>query len=165
MQHTHFVVENYLRELLLIYFSRQRLILTIATIILVAAISFAFLAKPLYSAQGTILVRSAETQRSPEVLEETELRVFKITEEDLRSEIELLRSVSVIQAAIARLITESYPNADQLDWLKIQKMLDTEMAPDSRVINIELKWNDANQAIVILDAIMDEYIIRRSEIS
>ena len=165
MQHTHFIVENYLRELLLIYFARQRLILTIAVIILVAAVSFAFLATPLYSAQGTILVRSAETQRSPEVLEETELRVFKITEEDLRSEIELIRSVSVIQAAIGKLVAEVYPDADLLNWLKIQKMLDTEMVPDSRVINIQLNWHDPNQAVAVLDAIMDEYIVRRTEIS
>ncbi len=165
MQHTHFIVENYLRELLLIYFARQRLILTITVIVLVAAVSFAFLATPLYSAQGTILVRSAETQRSPEVLEETELRVFKITEEDLRSEIELIRSVLVIQAAIGKLVAEGYPGADLLDWLKIQKMLDTEMVPDSRIIDIQLKWHDANQAIDILNAIMEEYIVRRSEIS
>lgn len=165
MQHSHFIVENYLRELLLIYFARQRLILTIATIILIAAVAFAFLATPLYSAQGTILVRSAETQRSPEVLEETELRVFKITEEDLRSEIELIRSVSVIQAAIGKLVAEGYPDAGRLDWLKIQRMLETEMVPDSRVINIQLKWNDSNQAIALLNAIMDEYIAQRSEIS
>lgn len=165
MQHTHFIVENYLRELLLIYFARQRLILTVAAIILAAAVAFAFLATPLYSAQGTILVRSAETQRSPEVLEETELRVFKITEEDLRSEIELLRSVSVIQGAIDKLVAENFPDADLLEWLKIQKQLDTEMVPDSRVINIELKWVDSDQAIAILNAIMDQYILRRSEIS
>jgi len=165
MQQTHFIVENYLRELLLIYFARQRLILAITAIILAVAVSYASLARSLYSAQGTLLLRSAETQRSPEVLEETELRVFKITEEDLRSEIELIQSVSVIQGAIEKLIASKYPNAELLDWLKIQKSLDTEMVPDSRVIQIALKWNDVNEAIDILNAIFDEYIQRRSEIS
>lgn len=157
--------ENHLRELLLIYFARQRLILTVAAIIFTAAVAVAFLATPRYMAEGSILVRSSESQRSPEVLENQDVRTFKVTEEDLRSERELLSSPAVVKGAVARLIAAQKPFAEQLEWLKIRKALSTELVPDSRVINIALQHGDAAEAVEILDAILDEYILLRSRIS
>lgn len=165
MQHSNPLIENYIRELLLIYFARQRMILSIAAIIFLASVAVAFFATPRYAAQGTLLLRSADTQRTPDILDETELRIFKVTEEDLRSEIELIRSPGVIQGAIEKLVSHNFPNADLLDWLKIQSKLETEVVPDSRIINVELQRDNAEEATAILNAIMDVYIFRRSEIS
>lgn len=157
--------ENYLRELLLIYFARQRLILGTAAVILSFAVAAAIFSTPRYEALGSILVRSSESQRSPEVLERQDVRTFKISEEDLLSERELLRSPATVQGAIARLIAAERPFADGLDWLRIRKALNIELVPDSRVINIALQLEDAEQAVEILDAILDEYIILRSRIN
>jgi uncharacterized protein involved in exopolysaccharide biosynthesis len=164
VQHINLQVENYLRELLLIYFARQRLILTTAGIIFLVAVAVAFLATPIYSANGAILVRSSEAQRSPEIIGNSDARVFKVSEEDLRSEIELIRSPAVIQGAIDRLVVEMRPTADQFDWLKVQKKLQTEVVPDSRVISVALNLDNAEAAVNLLNAILDEYVLRRSRI-
>jgi uncharacterized protein involved in exopolysaccharide biosynthesis len=164
LQHSSQQFENYLRELLLIYFARQSLILATTVIIFLTAAAVAFFATPIYSAQGSVLVRSAEIQRSPDAVENEDVRAFKVGEEDLRSELELLRSPAVIQGAVSRLVDEQRTFADHLDWLRIQKDLKTDLVPDSRVITIALQRDNADQAVAILDAILDEYILRRSQI-
>ena len=164
MQHSSQQFENYLRELLLIYFARQSLILTTAALIFLTAVAVALFATPRYSAQAAVLVRSAEVQRSPDAIESEDARAFKVGEEDLRSELELIRSPAVIQGAVSRLLAEQRPFADGLKWLRIQQDLTTELVPDSRVIHVALQRDDADQAIAILNAILDEYILRRSRI-
>lgn len=164
MQHLNPQVENYLRDLLLIYFARQRLILTVTAVVFLIAALVAFFGTPIYAAQGAILLRSGETQRSPDVLEDSKVEMFRITEEDLRSEVELIRSPAVIQGAINKFVEAQHPLVEGLDWLKIREKLLTEVVPDSRVINVVLQRNDVDQAIDILNAILDEYILRRSQI-
>ncbi|RNE91694.1 Wzz/FepE/Etk N-terminal domain-containing protein [Marichromatium sp. AB31] len=164
MERPHLRTENYLRELLQIYFAQQRLILLTTLAVFLAAAAIAFLAPPIYSAQGAILLRASELQRSPQSLEETEVRSFKVSEEDLRSERELLRSPAVQQGAIARL-KESHPELGAtLDWHRVRNRLQIELVPDSRVINVEFQHADATAAVVILDAILAAYIERRAEI-
>lgn len=163
MQHINPQVENYLRELLLIYFARQRLILTTTGIIFLIAVAIAFLSTPIYSAQGAVLVRSSEAQRSPDTLDNSDVRVFKVSEDDLRSEIELIRSPAVIQGALEQLAAD-VRLSDKLDWLKVQKKLKTEVVPDSRVISVTLDLNDSALAVDLLNAVLDEYVLRRSRI-
>lgn len=163
MQNIGEQAENFLRELLTIYFAQQKLIITITLIIFLASASFAFTATPIYSAQGAILVRAAETQRNLNALE-TEIRTFQVTEEDLRSERELLRSPSVIRGAIDRLAADHPSLENTPDWQKLRQHLKIDVIPGSRVINIELEGGDPDDTVKILDSILDEYIFRRARV-
>lgn len=156
--------ENYLRELLLIYFARQRLILSVTATIFLVAAAIAIFASPIYSAQGAILVRSAEVPRTPDALENADLRTFPIEEEDLRSEAELLRSPAVIKGAIEMLVSEHRLAAADIDWVDLYDDLDIKIVPDSRVINVALDSKNPRDAVEILDAILEQYIQRRSQV-
>lgn len=154
--------ENYFRDLLLIFFARQRLILAMTLAVFVGAVAIAFVSTPLYSATASILLRSNEFQRSPDSVQDTELRAFRVDEQDLRSEREILLSPRVINGAIERLVNAGKIYADQLSVDGLRASLRIDVVPDTKVLDIELRRASASQAVEILDAILDEYMVERS---
>lgn len=159
--------ENYVRELLLIFFAQRTLILGVTAIIFAGALVIAFFSERRFQAEGAILLRGTAVQKSPQALEKTDLRSFPVTEEDLVSEKELLSSPAVIARAITR-VRKNLAGKDDwtadLNLFKIRKKLQTEVVPVSRVVNITLEGNHPERVVRLLDAILQEYIIYRTEV-
>jgi uncharacterized protein involved in exopolysaccharide biosynthesis len=154
--------ENYFRDLLLIFFARQRLILATTLAVFVGSVVIAFVSTPLYSATASILLRSNEFQRSPDSVQEMELRAFRVDEQDLRSEREIVLSPRVIGGAIERLVDAGKSYADELSVDGLRAALRIDVVPDTKVLDIELRRASPSQAVEILDAIIDEYMVERS---
>lgn len=156
--------ENYFRDILLIFFARYRLIVFTALATFVAAAAIAFLSKPVYVASGSILLRSNEFQRSPELLSDPELKAFRVAEEDLRSERQILLSPSVLDSAIEKLDLDGVEFRPPITVGRVKKELSVDVVPASKVLEVRLRWGDPNEAVQILDAVLDVYIHRRAEI-
>ncbi len=156
--------ENYFRDLLLIYFARQPLILATTAAIFAGAVVVAFTSAEVFSAQASILLRSNEFQRSPDIVQETELRAFRVDEQDLRSEREILLSPRVLSGAIDKLAQAGLQYADKLTVSGILSSLFVTVIPDTKVLDLELRRPSSEQATQILDAIIEEYMIERTQI-
>ncbi|NEX16272.1 MAG: lipopolysaccharide biosynthesis protein [Halochromatium sp.] len=156
--------ENYFRDLLLIYFARQPLILGTTAAIFLAAVVIAFTSAEVFSAEASILLRSNEFQRSPDTVQETELRAFRVDEQDLRSEREILLSPRVLNGAIVKLSQAGFPYADALTVSNLLSSLTVTVIPDTKVLDLELRRPTPEQATEILDAVIEEYMIERTQI-
>lgn len=156
--------ENYFRDLLLIYFARQPLILATTAAIFLGSVVVAFTSTEVYSAQASILLRSNEFQRSPDTVQETELRAFRVDEQDLRSEREILLSPRVLGGAIDKLVAAGFSYADTLTVAKLASSIRVEVVPDTKVLDLELRRPSPEEATEILNAVIDEYMVERTQI-
>jgi len=156
--------ENYFRDLLLIYFARQTLILATTAAIFLGSIVVALTSDEVFSAQASILLRSNEFQRSPDTVQETELRAFRVDEQDLRSEREIILSPRVLGLAIENLVADGFEYADSLTVEKLLSSLSVSVVPDTKVLDIELRRPTPTEAIEILDAVIEVYMVERTQI-
>lgn len=156
--------EDYFRDLLLIYFARQPLILATTFAIFIGSVVVAFTSTEVYSAEASILLRSNEFQRSPDTVQETELRAFRVDEQDLRSEREILLSPRVLGGAIDRLSAEGVPYAGSLSVTGLASALTVDVVPDTKVLDLELRRPAPEQAVEILNAVINEYMVERTQI-
>lgn len=164
MDAIHPRTENYFRDLLLIYFARQPLILATTAAIFLGSIVIALTSTELYSAQASLLLRANEFQRSPDTVTETDLKTFRVDEQDLRSEREILLSPRVMGGAIDRLLAAGAPYAENLTVEKLMSAIRVDVIPDTKVLDLEIRRPKADQAVAILDAVIDEYLVERSQI-
>ncbi len=123
-------MEDHKRELFIIFFAQKDIILKTTLIIFIATILIAFFWPPVYVSTGSIIVKGKRPEKSPEALEREEIRLFRITKEDLYSEVQILTSPDVIKATIDELKEKKqYPEkiessfTDKLPFLKRIKSL------------------------------------------
>lgn len=164
MDAIHPRTENYFRDLLLIYFARQPLILATTIAIFLGSVVIAMTSTELYSAQASLLLRANEFQRSPDTVTETDLKTFRVDEQDLRSEREILLSPRVMGGAIDRLVAAGASYADNLTVDKLLSAIQVNVIPDTKVLDLEIRRPNPDQAVAILDAVIDEYLVERSQI-
>jgi len=138
------------------------------------AIAFcvSYLYPPVYSANGSFLVKSKKVQKDPEALERTQQRSGSVEEQDLYSEMEILTSQEVMKRAVESL--EGAENAtdvlDQLGevqderYLALHKLISARVVPDSNVLDLKLLADSPKAAQSFLVAIMDQYIQYRIEL-
>ncbi len=194
--------EHLIREMAFILFAQKDAILRTGMVVFVIVLAIAFFWPPSYSAEGSFLVKGKKTERNPESLESTILRVTPITKEDLNSEAQIFTSEAVIKNTIltlreSRNLFIPKPEGPTLGqrlgtWLKHlglggeTEVLDPEMTeqdpilaaqirrikgavsikvvPSSRVISINLRWNNPERARLILSTLMDSYLEHRREL-
>ena len=158
-------VENFKKELCFIFFSQKKTIFIVTLIIFLFAIFIAFFWPPTYSSSGTILLKGKKVAKSPEALEETELRYFKLTKEDLFSEEQVLLSRQVINNTIEYLydnkLIDLNKDGEKISISDIKSSLNTEILPSSNIIKITNNNKNPDFAAIILNALMEQYLTYR----
>ncbi|MGI9316957.1 MAG: GumC family protein [bacterium] len=164
--------ENYKREYAFIFFVQRKRILLTTLLMTAIACGVSYLYPPVYSANGSFLVKSKKIQKDPEALERAEQRLQPVEEQDLFSEMEILTSEEVMKQAVDSL--ESAENAEELlaqlgeipdeRYLVLQKFFSAQVVPDSNVLDLKLLADSPIAAQTLLQAIMNQYIRYRDEL-
>jgi uncharacterized protein involved in exopolysaccharide biosynthesis len=102
--------ENYRRELLFIFFAHKKFILFVTLIILALSILIALYWPKTYAAYGSVLVTGKKLEKSPEAIEESDIRSYPVSKEDLFSEVQIMTSFEVIEQTIKNLLTKKLYN-------------------------------------------------------
>ena len=158
--------QDYLRDFITMFFVRITLIVGITLVFAIAAFLIAFFWPPTYVAKGSILLKGTRALKVPESLERHDIDVPSIRENDLNSEMEIMTSYNVIENTIKSLQDrnlvfhkrgKSPETIKEFVW-KIQRNLTTELPPRTNVFGVLLKWKDRQEAEIVLETLMDEYI-------
>lgn len=177
MQKADTEIEDYKKELLSIFFTQRRMIFWVTVIIFACSILIAFCWPPTYSASGTILVKGKKAQKSAVAIEKEAINRFPLTKEDLASEVEIIVSVDVIENTIKylslnkhlltnksflknKMITASMKK----EVYKIKQSLKTKVVPVSNVIKITFYDKGPQDAKVILETLMNQYVSYRQHV-
>ncbi|WP_031485360.1 GumC family protein [Maridesulfovibrio frigidus] len=164
--------ENHLREIVTIFFVQKNLILsTTVTFVLFAALVGLFW-PPQYSAVAEVLVKGKKVEKSPEALEDTQIRNFELNKEDLASEVQILMSPDVLENTIRTMVAnDEYYTQEDLDpdiisqkVIQLQKKLDINVVPNSNIIEVAISGTDAEKAKITLDHIITAYVSYRGGI-
>ena len=163
--------ENYIRELYFILFAQKKIILLTTALIFILSILIAFFWPPTYSASETVLVRAKKLEKSPEAIEDVQLRPPAITKEDLLSEVNILTSPDIIERTIKYLVDKKIYKKDLREKTslteeiyKIKNNLRTEIIPASNVIEVAYYDKNAKNALNLLQVLMDQYIAFRFQV-
>jgi uncharacterized protein involved in exopolysaccharide biosynthesis len=163
--------ENYIRELYFILFAQKKIIIWTTVIIFVCSILIAFLWPPTYSATGSILVRAKKLEKSPEAIENVQLRLLAINKEDLLSEVNIITSPDVIERTIKELLNKKLykKNIKEQDAItqeiySVQGNLQTEIIPASNVVEIVYYDKDQKHALNLLQVLMNQYLQYRFQV-
>jgi len=164
--------EDYLREILIIFFANLNSIVIVTLICTSIATAIAFFVPPKYEVITSIFITGTRLKKSPETLEKTELKAIELTREDLLSEMEMLRSYDVIENTVNNII-QTTPNFFKSDdaplnitkkTRELQSNLKTEILPKTNIIQMKLMTGDPEAGLVITEGISDEFIQFRSTI-
>jgi uncharacterized protein involved in exopolysaccharide biosynthesis len=175
-----------LRDLLTIVFKRKRLIVTFFVTTVVIVTLGTFLMAPTYEASAAILVRKASAEVPLVPSESSQLIISQVTQEDLNSEAEILRSRAAIEDALRSIgVSESMRDDGPLTTarrelsillggrrlsyleemvLELQKRLEVEPLRKSNVLQVSYRHSDPEWAKKVVDALTKRYIAGRSEL-
>ncbi len=163
--------QDYIRELISILFIQKKVIVGITIIFVIGSILFAFLWPPVYSSSGSILIKSKKILKSPAEIEKITPRITPITQTDLYSEMGIFTSEELIKRTLMKKEVRKLLNFDSSDPIQLNKMINkvrknlkTELVPKSTIFNVTLYWDDPYIAKKLLEELMHEYLILRSEI-
>ncbi|NQT93490.1 MAG: hypothetical protein HQ559_12080 [Lentisphaerae bacterium] len=169
-QNTAARTEDWKREICEVFFARSGIIIGVAVLIFACSVAVVFLWPPTFQASGSILLRGKEPQGvGPGTLEQTQVRTFPVSPEDLASEEEIIKSSGLIRRAVERLQGKAQGKGRPDDKVlaqmrRIKASLHTVPVLSSTVIKVVLRDKDGDRAEKELDAIFAEYIPYRSEI-
>jgi uncharacterized protein involved in exopolysaccharide biosynthesis len=164
--------EDYIRDVVTIFFAQKDIILRTFVIITTFAIAVALFWPPTYAIVGEILIKGKKIEKSPEALENTQLRIPELTKADLASEMEIIASHDVIENT-ARLLQDKKAMFTDIDLTsenlrkivrQVQSNLEAEIKPDSNIIKISLSSKNPSQGRTLLHHLMLEYVNWRGNI-
>ncbi len=164
--------EDHLREIITIFFAKKRTILATTSIFVLFAALVSLFWPPVYSATSEVLVKAKKLEKSPEALEDTQIRMFELDTEDLASELQIMISPDVLSAAITSMAEQgvvydtSTLQPDKLGEavMKLQKGLDTDIIPKSNIIEVSISGPDPKKVTTILRHLVTSYITHRGNI-
>jgi len=162
--------EDWKKELCEMVFAQGRLIVWTTVVVVAMAILIAAFWPPTYAASGSVLIRTAKPQNSPGTLEQTDLRNFPVSKEDLASELEILSSPDLIQQTVLAMrgkVRDQSAKPDKVivdEVARIKRGLKTEVILASHVIRVTLMDRDAHRAETTLDALLQQYMIYRVKV-
>jgi uncharacterized protein involved in exopolysaccharide biosynthesis len=174
--------ENYLRFAVLVLFANLRLIAVVSGIALILSVSIALFVPLVYKLEGTILVKSKRVPDRPESgqIETDRYTTMPAAQEDVLLETRIVTSRDLIYKCVRDLRHEGYPVLEsqngglisslpgdnlqedtiQFDRKCTDAVVDNIQAiifPGSTMIDVQLKWRDAQMGQMILQRILDEY--------
>lgn len=162
--------ENPLRELVTILFMQKWLIQRVAALVFLAVLAVLLFWPSVYQIDSTVLLKSKQVETSPEMLEETMLRVNPVNEDDLNSEVAIITSQAVLRRAVNKMVEQGLWQApeEEADLVKatrgLEAKLTTQVVPSSKVIRISLAWSDPEEGNAILSAVINSYLSYRSTV-
>lgn len=183
--HDHFGTHSYgPRDLLRTLFRRWPLIALFSIGVMIVVVLTILSRTPTYEAHASILLKKGTAQEplSPRPAPMTVW--YELREEDINTEIGILGSRALVREA-AQVLADAEPTkppawtwlrapekaaADQ-DPLSFERLVDAvlealvvEQAPRSNIIQLRFLWPDPDQAQRFLEALVDNYQLRRSEL-
>ena len=164
--------QDYIREFVTMLFVRKKSILLITMLFAIGSILIVLFWPPTYTAKGSIIVKSDRVLKRPESLEKIQLNIRKISEYDVYSEMQLLKSTNVIERTVEHLQKKGsfFPGEKNMAQsrkamiAKIMSNFRVELAPKSYVLYLFLDWGNPEKAELVLDTLMKHYIDYRKEI-
>jgi uncharacterized protein involved in exopolysaccharide biosynthesis len=175
-----------LRDFLTIVFKRRRLILGFFLTTLVVTTLITFLSPPMYEATAAILVKKASAEVPLVPKESSQLIISQVSEQDLNSEITILKSRQAIEDTLHALgVDESWRRQGPLQhaWkavaeflgaprlsylnelvLALEKEIDVQTIRRSNVLEISYRDKDPDWATRVVQGLTERYISRRAEL-
>jgi uncharacterized protein involved in exopolysaccharide biosynthesis len=158
-----------MREIVTIVFARKQIILGISLLFTTCAVLIAFFWPPTYAVETTILVKGGKLDKSPEALEDAQLRMFELTRKDLMSEMAMIVSPEVIRRTIVHLSQDGrmFPEAGKSEKilkntiLQIRRSLSTEILPDSNIIKVTLTGREPERLLTFMQELDQQYTQQR----
>jgi len=185
-------VDYTLRDFLIVIFRRRRIILAFSLAVMCTVLAAVLLRKPEYTATAGILVRKARAEMPLSPTVQGEPIIVQVSEEDLNSEIEILRNQSLIEQVIQDLppLSDEPPSVwasvraraaqavsavggifrsqqlSELDMqvLEAERNLAFQPIARSNVIELSYRSQDPAHAAAFLSALIDRYLARRIEV-
>jgi uncharacterized protein involved in exopolysaccharide biosynthesis len=176
--------EYSLRDFLTVVFKRQRLILSFFLATVVVTALGTFLASPTYEATASILVKKASAEVPLVPKESSQLIINQVTEEDLNSEMTLLKSRQAIEDTLHALgVDEGWRKDGLLQTVRtrltgflgapplsyfdemvvhLEKKLDVKPLRKSNVLEVHYRHNDPDWATRVVRTLTDRYLARRA---
>jgi succinoglycan biosynthesis transport protein ExoP len=175
-----------LRDLLTIVFKRRRLILSFFLGTVVVTTLATFLAHPTYEATAAILIKKASAEVPLVAKESSQLIISQVTEEDLNSEMTILKSRQAIEDTLRALgVNESWRHEGPLQRarnavagalgvprlayfdemvLALEKQVEVSPIRKSNVLKISYRHPNPEWATQVVRGLTERYITRRAEV-
>lgn len=155
---------NIKRDIATIFFSQIRIIIITSIIVTISAVLIAFFWPPTFSSSAKILVKGKKVEKSHSALEKIEPRFFQLTPSDLFSEIELIKSKSVLENTVKKLKdSDLYTFKHDFTRSKLKKSIKARVLPASNVIKIVFSGDDPKEAAIILKTLLENYLVARAD--
>jgi uncharacterized protein involved in exopolysaccharide biosynthesis len=174
------------RDVLTILFKRRRLIVFffLTTIVVTALITF--LSPPTYEATAAILIKKASAEMPLIPTQSSQLIISQVSEEDLNSEMTILKSRQAIEDTLhglgvdekrrpegplrrARKAVAGALGAPRLSHfdemvLQLEKKIEVRPIRKSNVIEIRYRHEDPEWATRVVQGLTDRYLTRRAQV-
>lgn len=163
---------DYVRNFVTIFFIRKTVITFVAAVIIFGAVLYAFLYPPVYGAACSVILKGGVSLKNPQSIEDAPVDINTMGEDDMFSEIEIIKTNVVAKKAAENLVQKGVsfgingPEKTRVKKLesKIRGSVAAGINPRSNTINVKTRWNNPGEAEAVLEAVMDSYFNYRSEI-
>lgn len=179
--------EDYsLRDFLTVVFKRKRLILAFFLTTVAATALATFLLPPTYQATASILVKKASAEVPLVPKESSQLIINQVTEEDLNSEMTILKSRQAIEDTLHALGVDESWRKDGLAaraWrslttalgarplshfdgmvLHLEKKIEVKPIRKSNVLEVSYRHGDPDWATRVVQGLTERYLARRAQV-
>jgi succinoglycan biosynthesis transport protein ExoP len=178
--------EYSLRDFLTVVFKRKRLILSFFVTTVVVTTLGTFLSPPTYEAMASILVKKASAEVPLVPKESSQLIINQVTEEDLNSEMTILKSRQAIEDTLHSLGVDETWRKDSLPgsaWrglstalgaprlsyfdemvLQLEKKIDVKPIRKSNVLEVTYRNTDPDWATKVVQGLTERYLARRAQV-
>jgi uncharacterized protein involved in exopolysaccharide biosynthesis len=178
--------EYSVRDLLTVVFKRQRLILSFFVTTVVVTVLGTFLSAPKYEAMASILVKKASAEVPLVPKESSQLIISQVSEEDLNSEMTILKSRQAIEETLRGLgVDESWRHeglpqrawkavasalgAPRLSYfdemvLHLEKKIEVQPIRKSNVLAVRYRHTDPDWATRVVQGLTERYLARRAQV-
>lgn len=162
---------DYLRNFVTIFFVQKTVIVAVALTIIAGAFLFALLYPPIYAATCSVILKGSVSLKNPESIEQVPTDISQMRENDIYSEIEIIKSNVVAENTVDALIEKGGVldeiSTDQQRRAAVSRMMANVLPstnPRTDTINIQTTWDDPEKAKIILETLVNKYFDYRSEI-
>ena len=178
--------EYSVRDFLTVVFKRQRLILSFFLTTVIVTTLATFLSSPTYEATASILVKKASAEVPLVPKESSQLIISQVTEEDLNSEMTILKSRQAIEDTLHGLGVDETWRHDSLPtsaWkavsgalgtprlsyfdemvLQLEKKIEVQAVRKSNVLEVRYRHTDPDWATRVVQGLTERYLARRAEV-
>ncbi|MCF8113739.1 MAG: hypothetical protein K9K21_07815 [Desulfotignum sp.] len=162
---------DYIRNFVTIFFVQKTVIFGVGILIIAGAFLFALLYPPIYAATASVILKGSITVKNPESIEDMPADISQMRENDVYSEIEIIKANVVAEKTADELIQKGLvfknvvtENDRRSAARKIMANVAPSINPRTETINIQTTWNDPETARQILEVLIQKYFDFRSEI-